>query len=136
MQNTRDFTRHLNSLLESLETASPEREEILEWLDAIRKKEPKLQSKNLFGIYEKIEKLSGILEEIQPIVTDLKVNGDESRYALREIPAIPKVYKKKEAAELLGMSRSTLYERINDGEIKVTSDNKISEVEIRRYRAS
>ncbi|MFP4096022.1 MAG: helix-turn-helix transcriptional regulator, partial [Cyclobacteriaceae bacterium] len=67
--------------------------------------------------------------------TDLKVNGDQSKYALRPIPVIPKVYKKKEAAEKLGMSRSTLYEKIKDGIIDTTVDGKISEAEIHRYLA-
>ena len=135
MENTRDFTRHLNSLLDSIEQIKPEQQEIIEWLDSIRKKEPGQDSKNLYATYEKMDTLKGILEAIQPMITDLKVNGDRSKYALRPMPVIPEVYKRKEAAEKLGMSPRTLTRKINDNIIHTTVDGKISEAEIYRYLA-
>ena len=94
MENTRDLGQQQPA--GGCDTDAPEDQEIKEWLDFIRKHGVSDNpGRNLVETNKKVDQLIGILKKIQPMITDLKVHGDRSEYALRPMLLSQKCIRRK-----------------------------------------
>ncbi len=123
----------LDSIHKHVKQEDIDREKIRKWVLRVLKESPELSEKKLDELYDLYHKF---FNEVLEVILDLRQEIEDSSGDDQSVTSgSTKVLTITTAAKKLGISRSTLYDKINKGLINTTLDGKIHEDELMRYLA-